>query len=175
MRTPPPTSVISQQPRYCPADRLEPPYDRPSEYLRRLRAHAAGGHAGCLPCEEPARHAAAAPGFLPLGLAPPAVQPRPVRHGARRSVQPLRETRFVNKWIPAAGSVLLTLLAVAIAVVVSLHLAHYYMESPWTRDGHVHADIIQVAPDVSGLVTELKVRDNQKVRSEERRVGKECT
>ncbi len=69
----------------------------------------------------------------------------------------------MNKWIPATGSVLLTLLAVAIAVVVSLHLWDYYMESPWTRDGHVHADIIQVAPDVSGLVTELKVRDNQKV------------
>src|SRR5690606_40570000 len=79
MRTPPPASAYSQQTRYCPADRLEPPYDRPSEYLRRLRAHVAGGHAGCLPGEEPARHAAAAPGFLPLGLAPPAVQPRPVR------------------------------------------------------------------------------------------------
>ncbi|MCQ4327506.1 efflux transporter periplasmic adaptor subunit [Stutzerimonas stutzeri] len=69
----------------------------------------------------------------------------------------------MNKWIPAAGSVVLTLLAVAIAVVVSLHLWDYYMEAPWTRDGHVHADIIQVAPDVSGLVTELHVRDNQKV------------
>nr|WP_272888851.1 HlyD family secretion protein [Stutzerimonas stutzeri] len=57
----------------------------------------------------------------------------------------------------------MTLLAVAIAVVVSLHLWDYYMEAPWTRDGHVHADIIQVAPDVSGLVTELHVRDNQKV------------
>lgn len=69
----------------------------------------------------------------------------------------------MKKWIPAAGSVVLTLLAVAIAVVVSLHLWDYYMEAPWTRDGHVHADIIQVAPDVSGLVTELHVRDNQKV------------
>ena len=69
----------------------------------------------------------------------------------------------MKKWIPAAGSVLLTLLAVVIAVVVSLHLWDYYMEAPWTRDGHVHADIIQVAPDVSGLVTELHVRDNQKV------------
>src|SRR5690606_39090192 len=137
MRTRPPASVLSQQPRYCPADRLEPPYDRPSEYLRRLRAHAAGGHAGCLPGEEPARHAVAAPGFLPLGLASPAVQPRPLLHGARRSVHPLHATRLVNKWIPAAGSVLLTLLAVAIAVVVSLHLWDYYMESPWTRDGHV--------------------------------------
>jgi len=69
----------------------------------------------------------------------------------------------VNKWIPAAGSVVLTLLAVAVAVAVSLHLWDYYMEAPWTRDGHVQADIIQVAPDVSGLVTELHVRDNQKV------------
>nr|WP_305128588.1 HlyD family secretion protein [Stutzerimonas degradans] len=58
---------------------------------------------------------------------------------------------------------MLTLLAVSAAVIVSLHLWDYYMEAPWTRDGHVHADIIQVAPDVSGLVTELHVRDNQKV------------
>jgi len=69
----------------------------------------------------------------------------------------------VKNWIPTAGSVLLTLLAVAIATVVSLHLWDYYMEAPWTRDGHVHADIVQVAPDVSGLVTELRVRDNQRV------------
>jgi len=69
----------------------------------------------------------------------------------------------VKKWIPATGSVVLTLVAAAIACVVSLRLWDYYMESPWTRDGHVHADVIQVAPDVSGLVTELRVRDNQKV------------
>lgn len=69
----------------------------------------------------------------------------------------------MNKCIPATGSVVLTLLAVGAAVAISLHLWNYYMETPWTRDGHVHADIIQVAPDVSGLVTELRVRDNQKV------------
>lgn len=72
-------------------------------------------------------------------------------------------SRTMKNWIPAAGSVLLTLLAAAIACIVGLRLWEYYMESPWTRDGHVHADIIQVAPDVSGLVTELRVRDNQKV------------
>ncbi|MGY8820245.1 MAG: efflux RND transporter periplasmic adaptor subunit [Pseudomonadales bacterium] len=69
----------------------------------------------------------------------------------------------MNKWIPVTGSVVLTLLAVGAAVAISSHLWNYYMEAPWTRDGHVHADIIQVAPDVSGLVTELRVRDNQKV------------
>lgn len=35
---------------------------------------------------------------------------------------------------------------------------------PWTRDGRVRADVVQVAPDVSGLVTEVRVRDNQAVR-----------
>jgi len=35
---------------------------------------------------------------------------------------------------------------------------------PWTRDGRVRADIVQVAPDVAGLVTEVLVRDNAVVR-----------
>lgn len=69
----------------------------------------------------------------------------------------------MKNWLPNLGSVLLTLVAVAAASLVSLHLWDYYMKAPWTRDGRVHADIIQVAPDVSGLVTELLVRDNQQV------------
>jgi len=43
----------------------------------------------------------------------------------------------------------------------------HYMSSPWTRDGRVKANIISVAPDVSGLVTEVAVRDNQFVRAGE--------
>jgi RND family efflux transporter MFP subunit len=69
----------------------------------------------------------------------------------------------VKKWIPALGSVAVTLAAVAIAAVVVLNLWDYYMKEPWTRDGRVHANVIQIAPDVSGLVTEVKVSDNQKV------------
>ena len=69
----------------------------------------------------------------------------------------------MKNWLPSLGSVLLTLVAVAAAGLVSLHLWDYYMQAPWTRDGRVHADIIQVAPDVSGLVSELLVRDNQRV------------
>jgi RND family efflux transporter MFP subunit len=38
------------------------------------------------------------------------------------------------------------------------------MDEPWTRDGHVRADVVPVAPDVSGFVTEVLVRDNQQVR-----------
>lgn len=69
----------------------------------------------------------------------------------------------MKKWIPALGSVAVTLAAVAIAAVVVLNLWDYYMKEPWTRDGRVHANVIQIAPDVSGLVTEVKVSDNQKV------------
>jgi multidrug resistance efflux pump len=57
-----------------------------------------------------------------------------------------------------------TLAMVAAAVVVGLALWDYYMEAPWTRDGRVRADVVGVAPDVSGLVTEVLVEDNQVVK-----------
>jgi RND family efflux transporter MFP subunit len=53
--------------------------------------------------------------------------------------------------------------AVAVAVVVGASLWNYYMDEPWTRDGRVRADVVTIAPDVSGLVTEILVKDNQKV------------
>ena len=56
---------------------------------------------------------------------------------------------------------------VAIAGVVGWQLWVYYMEEPWTRDGVVRADVVGVAPDVSGLVSEVLVRDNQQVRKGE--------
>jgi RND family efflux transporter MFP subunit len=34
---------------------------------------------------------------------------------------------------------------------------------PWTRDGRIKANVIQVAPDVSGQVTKVLVHDNQQV------------
>ncbi|PLZ04246.1 efflux transporter periplasmic adaptor subunit [Burkholderia sp. WAC0059] len=66
-------------------------------------------------------------------------------------------------WL-SAGQILLTLIVVVVAALVLWRLVQYYMFSPWTRDGHVHADVIQVAPDVSGLVTGVDVIDNQQVR-----------
>ena len=38
------------------------------------------------------------------------------------------------------------------------------MDEPWTRDGHVRAEVVPVAPDVAGFVTEVLVKDNQMVR-----------
>ncbi|MBU9378629.1 efflux RND transporter periplasmic adaptor subunit [Burkholderia gladioli] len=63
----------------------------------------------------------------------------------------------------SAGQILLTLIVVVVAGLVLWRIINYYMFSPWTRDGHVRADVIQVAPDVSGLITEVRVVDNQAV------------
>ena len=38
------------------------------------------------------------------------------------------------------------------------------MNTPWTRDGRVRADIINVAADVNGYVTGVPVKDNQLVK-----------
>lgn len=62
-----------------------------------------------------------------------------------------------------AGPVLLTLLMAAGAAKAGQHLWTYYNDAPWTRDGHLRADAVQVAPDVSGLLSEVLVHDNQAV------------
>ncbi|MBC9251600.1 efflux transporter periplasmic adaptor subunit [Pseudomonas alcaligenes] len=65
----------------------------------------------------------------------------------------------------AAVRKLITLALVALAIAAGYWLWNYYMLSPWTRDARVRADVVIVAPDVSGWVVELKVRDNQQVKA----------
>jgi multidrug resistance efflux pump len=57
-----------------------------------------------------------------------------------------------------------TLLFVAAAVFVGRDLWVHYMDEPWTRDGKLRADIINIAPDVSGLVSQVLVKDNQAIK-----------
>lgn len=61
--------------------------------------------------------------------------------------------------------ILTTLVAVAIAAIVGWNLWVYYMDAPWTRDGRVRADIVEISPDVSGLVTDVRVHDNEMVHT----------
>ena len=49
------------------------------------------------------------------------------------------------------------------AIAVGRVLWVHYMDEPWTRDGRVRAEVVSIAPDVSGAVVELPVRDNQLV------------
>jgi len=39
-----------------------------------------------------------------------------------------------------------------------------YFENPWTRDGQVRAQVIQVSPRVSGMITKIYIIDNQAVK-----------
>lgn len=56
------------------------------------------------------------------------------------------------------------LIVAILAVLAMMHIWNYYNAEPWTRDGRIRGDVIQVSSDVSGLITEVLVQDNQTVR-----------
>jgi len=66
---------------------------------------------------------------------------------------------------------LLRFLFTAVVVLAAAVLGHAlwkrYLYSPWTRDGRVRADVVQIAPDVAGLVATVPVHDNQFVHKGE--------
>lgn len=70
----------------------------------------------------------------------------------------------MNKIVKKALPPVLTLVAVVAALLVLRQVWVHYMDEPWTRDAHVGADVVQVAPDVSGLVEAVDVGDNQAVK-----------
>ena len=70
----------------------------------------------------------------------------------------------MKKPLLTLGRVVLTLLVVTFAAVLVWQMVVYYMFAPWTRDGHIRADVIQIAPDVSGLIQKVEVHDNQTVK-----------
>jgi len=61
-------------------------------------------------------------------------------------------------------SVMVSLLVFALALLILRTLWSHYMDAPWTRDGRVRADVINIAADVGGLVVEVAVADNQAVK-----------
>ena len=60
---------------------------------------------------------------------------------------------------------LLTGAVVTIAILVVLLKYWDYVLNPWTRDGQVRAEVIQIAPRVSGPIVSLPVKDNQFVKA----------
>lgn len=65
-----------------------------------------------------------------------------------------------SSWI----RVLVTVVVVAAAGAAGWYLWRTYEESPWTRDGRVRVNVVMVAPDVAGAVTDIRVKDNQSVK-----------
>ena len=58
----------------------------------------------------------------------------------------------------------LTLLIIVVACVFCYIRYNAYFRNPWTRDGMVQAEVVQVAARVSGEVKTVHVRDNQFVK-----------
>lgn len=59
---------------------------------------------------------------------------------------------------------LLTTLVVVVAASMLLVKYRQYMVNPWTRDGQVRANVIQIAPRVSAPIVDLPIVDNQYVK-----------
>lgn len=59
----------------------------------------------------------------------------------------------------------LTGAVVLVAAMAVLWKYRVYVTNPWTRDGQVRANVIQVSPRVSGPIVELPIKDNQYVQA----------
>ena len=60
--------------------------------------------------------------------------------------------------------VLITLLILVCAASGGVWMWNHYLVGPWTRDGQVQANVVNIAPEVSGRIITLSVGDNQFVR-----------
>lgn len=60
-----------------------------------------------------------------------------------------------------------TLIILALALIAGWLVWNFYMQSPWTRDGKVRAEQVGITPQVSGAISQLKVEDNQFVKTGE--------
>lgn len=58
-----------------------------------------------------------------------------------------------------------TLLIAALAIIACWLVWNYYMQSPWTRDGKIRAEQVDITPQVSGSILTLNVKDNQFVHA----------
>src|SRR6266403_3797041 len=59
---------------------------------------------------------------------------------------------------------LATIIVIGLAAWAAVSLYSRYLQNPWTRDGQVRANIVGIAPRVSGPIIRVAVRDNQPVR-----------
>lgn len=83
----------------------------------------------------------------PLELVTPAPAERPQKRGPRFRLVPL----------------LITMMAVAVAIPLAWGMWDAYMGTPWTRDGTVRVYVVTMAPEIAGRIVQLPVKDNQYV------------
>jgi len=79
--------------------------------------------------------------------------------------QQQRDRSRAGAWARQGARVGITLVTLAAAAWAGWHLWDHYERAPWTRDGRVRANVVAIAPDVSGLVTAVNVHDNEPVEA----------
>src|ERR1700734_1192365 len=75
----------------------------------------------------------------------------------------MRFTFFENLDRPTRRRYLITGTTGLLAVVLAWALWWHYLRSPWTRDGRVRVEVVNIATEISGKVVGLNVVDNQMV------------
>jgi multidrug resistance efflux pump len=69
----------------------------------------------------------------------------------------------MSKGIVGILRYLVTLVVVVVAGMVLASMFREYLFQPWTRDGHVRAQVIKITPRVGGPIVDLPIHDNQAV------------
>lgn len=67
-------------------------------------------------------------------------------------------------WVRPVAKAAGTLVVLVLAVMLVVALWRAYVLAPWTRDGRVSAEVVRIAPEISGTVQAVVVSDNQFVR-----------
>ena len=61
------------------------------------------------------------------------------------------------RYLMLALRIAITLVGVTMSIMLVAALWRTYMLAPWTRDGRVLVQVVDIAPEVSGTITELDV------------------
>lgn len=72
--------------------------------------------------------------------------------------------KFLDAIPEHARRPLATGVVVLIALILAWALWWHYFRSPWTRDGRVRVEVVNIAAQISGQIVELPVIDNQRVK-----------
>jgi RND family efflux transporter MFP subunit len=78
-----------------------------------------------------------------------------------RLIKPVKGPGRLARFAQAVLKAMATIFILALAVLAGLIIWDFYVTSPWTRDGSVRVQVANVAPQVSGQITEIRVLDNQ--------------
>ncbi|CAH2602911.1 p-hydroxybenzoic acid efflux pump subunit AaeA [Rhodovastum atsumiense] len=70
----------------------------------------------------------------------------------------------MKPFLSLLGRYALTLCVVFLSTFVAVQAWGRYERAPWTRDGRVGVDVVQIAPEVSGTIRSVPVADNQYVK-----------